>query len=341
MNNSITAFIIAAFIVILSAPFVIPGLKRLKFGQPEREEGPESHKVKQGTPTMGGIMIIAAIIIATLIPAVFTCFGDGGDELQFTLPALLFTVAYGLVGFLDDFIKVKTKQNLGLRAYQKLIAQFGIALVFAFYMKNLMGTELYVPFTKGYTIDIGWLYIPLAMFLIIGTVNSVNLTDGLDGLASSVTVVYSLAMAVIFLYLANIVGSNGSIAESSSSDDMAVFTAATAGACLGFLAYNSYPAKVFMGDTGALALGGAVSAMALMSKTALLLPIMGFCFMMSSISVILQVGSYKLRNKKRIFKMAPIHHHFEKCGMSEPAIVTMYMITTAILCLACLGAYIR
>lgn len=340
MNNSITALIAAALIVIAVAPFVIPLLRRLKLGQHEREEGPKSHKVKAGTPSMGGIMIIAAIAVATLLPVIFPLFRDGGDEFSFVLPALLVTVAYGLVGFLDDFIKARMKRNLGLRAYQKLIAQFGIALVFAIYMKNTIGTELYIPFTNVVLWDLGWFYIPFAMFVIIGTVNAVNLTDGLDGLASGVTVVYSIAMTVIFLYIGKAAGENGQTFVSGISN-MSVFSAATAGACLGFLAFNSYPAKVFMGDTGSLALGGAISAMALMSKTALLLPIMGFCFVMSAVSVILQVGSYKLRHKKRIFKMAPIHHHFEMCGMSETAIVTMYMIITSVLCLVVLGSYIK
>lgn len=339
MNNSITALIIAALIVIILGPIVIPLLRKLKLGQNEREEGPASHKVKQGTPSMGGVMIIIAIAIATLIPVIFPMFGDGGNELQFVLPALLVTVGYGIVGFLDDFIKVKMKRNLGLRAYQKLIAQFGIALVFAWYLKNELGTELYLPFTNA-VFDLGWFYIPFAMFLIIGTVNAVNLTDGLDGLASGVTVVYSITMVVIFLYIQKAAETIGQIYVAGTGN-LSVFAAATAGSCLGFLSYNSYPAKVFMGDTGSLALGGAVSAMALMSRSALLLPIMGFCFVASAVSVILQVGSYKLRNKKRIFKMAPIHHHFELSGMSETSIVAMYMITTALLCLICLGAFMN
>ena len=339
MNNSILTLIISALLVIIAAPFVIPLLHKLKLGQNEREEGPQSHKVKAGTPSMGGIMFVVAIIVATLLPVIFPLFGDGGDELQFILPSLLVTVCYGLVGFLDDFIKVKMKRNLGLRAYQKLIAQFGIALVFAIYLSKTIGTELYLPFFNKVW-DLGWFYIPFAMFLIIGTVNAVNLTDGLDGLASSVTVVYSVAMTVIFLYIQKAARINGDI-YFAGSGNMAAFSAAVAGGCLGFLAYNSYPAKVFMGDTGSLALGGAISCMALMSKSALLLPIMGFCFVMSAVSVILQVGSYKLRNKKRIFKMAPIHHHFELCGMSETAIVTMYTIITTAACLICLGAFIK
>lgn len=341
MRNSIMALITAALIVIVSGPFVIPLLRKLKLGQNEREEGPQSHKVKQGTPSMGGLMIIVAIIVATIIPVLFTCFGDGGNELQFVLPALLITVGYGLVGFLDDYIKVKKRRNLGLRAYQKLIAQFGIALVFALYLKNEIGTDLYFPFFgKALVLDLGWFYVPFAMFLIIGTVNAVNLTDGLDGLASGVTVVYSISMAVIFLFIQEAATVAGGI-YASGVGNLSVFSAATAGGCIGFLAYNSYPAKVFMGDTGSLALGGAVSAMALVSKSALLLPIMGFCFVASALSVILQVGSYKLRNKKRIFKMAPLHHHFELCGMSETSIVCMYMIVTALLCLVCLGAFVK
>lgn len=338
MNNSITALIVSALIVIISGPFVIPLLRKLKLGQHEREEGPQSHKVKAGTPSMGGIMIIVALAAGVLLPMIFPLFGDGGDEIQFILPSLLVTVGFGLVGFLDDFIKVKMKRNLGLRAYQKLIGQFAIALIFAIYMKNTLGTSLYLPFSNRMW-DMGWMYIPFAMFLIIGTVNAVNLTDGLDGLASGVTVVYSMSMAVIFLYIQRAALINGDV-YFAGSGNMATFAGATAGACLGFLTYNAYPAKVFMGDTGSLALGGAVSAMALMSRSALLLPIMGFWFMMSAISVILQVGSYKLR-KKRIFKMAPIHHSFEMSNMSETAIVAMYMISTCILCLICIGAYLK
>lgn len=328
MQNGILALILSAAVVIVTGPFLIPLLKRLKFGQTEREDGPSSHLVKSGTPTMGGIMMIVAIIAATLI---------FGGELTFLLPALLVMTGYGLVGFLDDFIKVKMKRNLGLKAYQKIIAQFGIALVFAWYLSRELGTAIYLPFFNVEW-DLSWFYIPFAMFVILGTVNGVNLTDGLDGLASGVTLIYSLAMAVIFAYIGSAMSEVGQELYAATGN-LYVFAAATAGACLGFLRFNSYPARVFMGDTGSMALGGAVAAMALFSRAVLLLPIMGGCFVASSVSVILQVGSYKLRNKKRIFKMAPLHHHFELLGHSETKIVSGYMIVTALLCAVCLLAF--
>ncbi len=330
MQNGILALILSAALVIIIGPFLIPLLKRMKFGQTEREDGPKSHLSKSGTPTMGGIMMIVAIIVATIM-----CCGGNST---FLAPALLIMAGYGLVGFLDDFIKVKMKRSLGLRAYQKIIAQFGIALVFSWYLYKTLGSEIYLPFFNA-TFDLSWFYIPFAMFIIIGTVNSVNLTDGLDGLASGVTLIYSIAMYVIFMYIGEAAAQEGQILLSATGN-LHVFAAATAGACLGFLRFNSYPARVFMGDTGSMALGGAVAAMALFSRAVLLLPVMGGCFVASSISVILQVGSYKLRNKKRIFKMAPLHHHFELLGYTESKIVSGYMIVTALLCAICLLAYV-
>ena len=337
MRYMIYALLLSAGVTILLGPVLIPLLKRLKFGQCERELGPKSHLTKQGTPTMGGPMFIFGILAGTL------AFSLSATEL--VLPALLCTVGFALVGFLDDFLKVRCKNTVGLRAYQKIIAQFLIAAIVAAYAYKspFIGPKIYLAFS-GLEWDLGVFYIPFIMFVIIATVNSVNLTDGLDGLSSGVTLIYSLTMGVIFLYLATAMKNPDGMAQAQQTQyaaelqSMGVFAAAVAGGCLGFLRYNSYPARVFMGDTGSLALGGAVAVMAIFSRAVLLLPIMGACFVASSVSVILQVGSYKTR-KKRIFKMAPLHHHFELLGYSETRIVSVYMIVTTILCLICLLAF--
>ena len=328
------AALVAAAVVLVTGPVFIPLLHRLKFGQTEREEGPESHKAKQGTPTMGGLMTMLGIVIATL------CFSLKGAA--FSIPALLVTVAFGVVGFLDDFIKVHLKRNLGLRAWQKIVFQFGLALAIAFwaYFNKDIGHTVYLPFSGRYA-DLGWFYIPLIVVLVVGTTNAVNLTDGLDGLASSVTIVYAVAMCAVFAILAGSAATAGETAYGEKLSSMAVFAAAVAGASLGFLRFNCFPARVFMGDTGSLALGGAVAMMAIISRGVLLLPVMGFCFVGSALSVILQVGSYKLRKGKRIFKMAPIHHHFELMGYPETKIVSMYTLVTIALCVICLISYTR
>lgn len=331
MQQIILALLLAFLVALALGPLLIPMLKRLKFGQTVRDDGPQTHLSKSGTPTMGGLMMLAGILVGTLS---FTV-----GSMDFALPALLVTFAYGLVGFLDDFIKVRLKRSLGLRAYQKIIGQFGIAFIVALYAYNnpYIGSRIFLPFT-GLEWDMGIYYIPFVMFVMIGTVNAVNLTDGLDGLASGVTLIYMLAMAVIFAFLSAAAAEQGQVYYSANLHGVAAFGAAVVGACLGFLRYNAFPARVFMGDTGSLALGGAVAMMAILSRAVLLLPIMGGCFVASAVSVILQVGSYKLR-KKRIFRMAPLHHHFELKGVPETKIVSVYMIVTAILCLVCLLAY--
>ncbi len=338
MQYPIYAFLLAAVVTIALGPLLIPLFKRLKFGQTERSDGPQSHLSKTGTPTMGGIMFLGGILVGTL------AFSLNATELA--LPALLTTAAFALIGFLDDFLKVRYKNTVGLKAYQKIIAQFAIALIFALYAYNspFIGSKLYLAFFDMEW-DLGAFYIPAVMFVIISIVNSVNLTDGIDGLASGVSLIYSVTMAVIFVYMSTAVrmpGSSGQAVQTQYGAElgsMAIFAAAVAGGCLGFLRYNSYPARVFMGDTGSMGLGGAIAAMAIFSRSILLLPIMGACFVASAVSVILQVGSYKLR-KKRIFKMAPLHHHFELMGYPETRIVYVYMIITTLLCLLCLLAYV-
>ncbi len=331
MQRLVFAALLAMVIVVVLGPIIIPMLKRLKFGQTERDDGPQSHLIKTGTPTMGGIMILAGIVIATL------CFADGTEFALFALPA---TFAFGLVGFLDDFIKVKQKRSLGLKAYQKIIVQVVFAALVAFYAYNneLVGPVIYLPFT-GTEWNLGVFYIPFIMFVVLAIVNAVNLTDGLDGLASGVTSIYALAMTIIFMVIAGRAADLGQTLYSRDLSGMAVFSAAVLGSCLGFLKHNAYPARVFMGDTGSMALGGAIAMMAIYSRAVLLLPIMGGCFVASAVSVILQVGSYKLR-KKRIFRMAPLHHHFELKGMPEARVVAMYMLVTAVLCMLCLLAYL-
>ncbi len=332
MQQLILAVLLGFLVPLALGPLVIPMLKRLKFGQTERECGPQSHLVKSGTPTMGGLMILAGLLAGTLT------FSMAGME--FVLPALLMTFAFGLVGFLDDFIKVRRKRSLGLKAYQKIIAQLGISFIVALFAYNnpYIGPSVYLPFTGGEW-NMGVWYIPFVMFVVIAEVNAVNLTDGLDGLASGVTLIYALAMALIFSLMSAMANELGQVYYSANLGGMAVFCAAVVGACLGFLRFNAYPARVFMGDTGSMALGGAVSMMAICSRAVLLLPIMGACFVASAVSVVLQVGSYKLR-RKRIFKMAPLHHHFELKGVPETKIVALYMIVTAVLCLVCLLAYV-
>ena len=330
----ILAFIVAAGAVMLIAPFFIPMLHRLKYGQVEREEGPHAHSAKEGTPSMGGVMFIIGIIIASL------AFSKYNIALWYTVPAIIMMVGFGLVGFLDDFIKARKKRNLGLKGYQKIIAQFLLSAAVAVFSYKYIGSEVYFA-AFDCRVDFGWFYIPLVMFMVIAIVNSTNLTDGLDGLASGVTLIYSVAMGVIFLYLGkafsqSFAGSPIFTAEADGMSSMAVFSFAVAGGCMGFLSKNSYPAKVFMGDTGSMALGGAMCAMVLYSRHIFLFLLMGCCIVASAVSDVLQVGSFKLRHGKRIFKMAPLHHHFELLGHPETKIVTGYMIVTAIACLVAL-----
>lgn len=300
--------IIAFLIVVILGPIFIPMLAKFKFGQTVRDDGPQTHLLKNGTPTMGGVLMIIAILITGLTRAQIN---------KDLLVGLICITGFGFVGFLDDFIKIKMKRSLGLKAYQKIVLQFALAFFVAYYQYTASpsATQIMVPFTD-YIINLGSLYVPIMMFIIIGTVNAVNLTDGLDGLASGVTLIVS----IFFMMLAISVGNN----------DVAILAAATGGACLGFLGFNSYPAKVFMGDTGSMALGGAVVAFAVLTNSVLLIPIVGGIYFAETLSVIIQVLSFKLTGK-RVFKMAPIHHHFEQCGWPETRVVFIFWITTVVL----------
>lgn len=304
------SFVISA----IFAPIAIPFLKRLKIGQTERDLGPQSHLKKSGTPTMGGIVILLAMTVTSIIYI---------KDYPKIVPVLFLTLGFGLVGLIDDYIKVVLHRSLGLKAWQKMLGQFIVTGIFAFYLLQYTDVSLNmkIPFYKGHYLDLGVLSVPALFFIVIATVNGTNLTDGLDGLVSSVT-----AMVATFFTVVSIGTMSG----------LSPISCAAAGALLGFLLFNVYPAKVFMGDTGSLALGGFVAGMAYMMQMPLFIPIIGFIYMIEIISDILQVVYFKATHGKRIFKMAPIHHHFELCGWSETRVVAVFSIVTAILCLLAL-----
>lgn len=301
--------LISFLFALLIGPILIPILHKLKFGQNIRTEGPESHQKKAGTPTMGGIIFILATIIALSFRI-----NKFSDDAAVALYAL---IAFGAIGFMDDYLKIKHKKNEGLKASQKMVLLIVIATLFAYYAKTSIGTEILIPFTH-ITWNLGIMYIPFIIVYYAATTNGVNLTDGLDGLASSITILVMAFFALVSFLMGNY--------------NLAVFCGVVAGALLGFLRYNSYPARVFMGDTGSLALGGAVATVALILRLEIFVIIVGGIYVLETISVILQVASFKIY-KKRIFKMAPIHHHFELSGWHEAKIVTVFSIITVILCL--------
>lgn len=304
----VSAFVLSG----IAGWYLIPWLHKLKFGQEIREEGPNWHQKKSGTPTMGGIMFIIGIAVSALIMNVF--------NFQPKL-VLMFVISlgFGAIGFIDDYIKVVKKRNLGLTSGQKFALQlfFTAAYLVVLYLLGELSSEVYIPFMEKSWIMPMWLYIPLAFFVVTGTVNAVNLTDGLDGLASSITVVVSIFFAVA--------------AGMAFDTQTMVYSVLVAGGCAGFLLYNRYPARVFMGDTGSLFLGGAITVIAIGLKMPFILIIAGFVYLFEALSVIMQVISYKL-TKKRIFKMAPVHHHFEMCGWNEKKIVTVFTLVTLVLC---------
>ena len=316
MNQSIWALLISFAVCAVLCRLMIPVLHRMKFGQNVRSDGPESHLKKQGTPTMGGIMIVLGIIAGTL-PFL--------KSAPLTVPVLLFTAAFGFIGFLDDYLKIRKKQSEGLTVKQKFALQLVATAILAFwlYSRGEEARGMLVPFTggfdTGFVLNLGILFVPAVFFVVLGTDNGTNFTDGLDGLCSSVTVVTSLffgAAAIRF------------------GIPCAPAAGAVIGALLAFLLYNVYPAKVFMGDTGALALGGFISSSALIMRMPLFIPIVGFIYMIEVISVMIQVGYFKKTHGKRFFRMAPIHHHFEKGGWSETRVVAVFTIVTVILSLA-------
>ena len=305
-NALILGFVVSLVVGLALGPLVIKKLKEFHARQEEREEGPESHKYKAGTPTMGGILILFALTVSVL-------FFNGAEPSK--LMALFLTLGNGLIGFADDSIKAVKKRNLGLTAKQKLAGQAVISVIFCIALQVFvdMPTTVWIPFTD-ITVDLGMAYYLFVFLIIVGATNAVNLTDGLDGLAAGSSAITAVAYVVISVAL----GYGG----------IAIFGAALAGACLGFLFYNQHPAKMFMGDTGSLALGGAMAAMAILTKTELLLVIAGGLYVLEALSVILQVISFKTRGV-RIFKMSPVHHHFELSGWSEVKVVTVFWFFSA------------
>jgi len=308
------AAVVAAAVVLISGPFFIPELHKLKFGQSIREEGPKSHQAKSGTPTMGGIMIILAITAATVAAV--------GISTEILL-ALFVMLGHFVIGFVDDYIKVVLKRNLGLKARQKLLGQILMAAVVTYIGVHTLGyaTDLWIPFLSG-TVDLGFGYYILIFFVLVGTTNAVNLTDGLDGLAAGTVAVAAIAYVFVCLHF--------------GKGDLAAFCIAIAAACIAFLRFNAHPAKVFMGDTGSLALGGALAAVAILTKTEMLLILIGGVFVLEALSVIIQVISFKTTGK-RVFLMSPVHHHFELKGWPETKVVLVFWSVGIVFSVLALG----
>jgi len=311
VKTAVFAVVIGFTLSAVLTPLLIPALRKLKFGQQVRDDGPESHLGKQGTPTMGGIAFIAAILITGGI------FLPAHPEI---LPILIMTVGFGVIGFIDDFLKIKRKHSEGLKAWEKFLLQTLITAVFCWYMmtRSATGTVIRVPFFD-LEWDLKWFYPIFAFFVVMGTDNGVNFTDGVDGLCTTVTIVVAGFFTILAIRY-----------------EIGIYpvSAAVCGALMGFLLYNVYPAKIFMGDTGSLALGAFVASAALVLQQPLLILLVGFIYLIEVISVVLQVGYFKLTHGKRIFRMAPIHHHFELGGWSEAKVVAVFSIVTVLLCMA-------
>ena len=334
MTRLIWTVILSFAVAIALGPIVIPWLKKMKFGQTIYEKGLESHKVKQGTPNMGGIIFAVPMIIVPLIMSYKSPMGS------FLPMALVSTLGFAAIGFVDDYIKVSKKRSEGLTPMQKTVPMFVLALALSVwaYLNPSIGSKLVVPFTD-IEWDLGWFYIPVMMFIIIGTVNSANLLDGVDGLLGGCGLIDFAAMAIICMALSVTTPNDG-----NNLLNVMIFCGAAACGILGFLRFNTHPANVFMGDNGSFAIGGGLIAVMMTTRLSLLLPIIALAMLVSSLSVIMQVGYFKYTKKKtgtgkRIFRMSPLHHHFEKGGMPETRIVSMYMTVTFILCLIALTMF--
>ncbi len=332
--RSAGAVLTALIISIVLGPYLIGWLRRLKVGQHVRGDGPKTHLSKQGTPTMGGVLIVVALVSSVLLWSDLTN--------KYVWVVLFATLAFGGIGFWDDYLKVVKKRSTGLRAYQKLGLQIAASLAIGIFIYNYSGdheaTFLSVPFMKSFLLDLGWFYLPFVAVVIVGSSNAVNLTDGLDGLATGLVGIAATANAII-VYL----GGNKIIADYlkilyiPGSGELVIFCGAMVGACLGFLWFNTHPAEVFMGDVGSLSLGGALGTLAVVTKHELILVVVGGIFVMETVSVALQVSSYKLTGK-RLFRMAPIHHHFEQLGWPESKVIVRFWIIGIILALISIGS---
>ena len=312
MDFQIVIPVLISFVISVAlGPIIIPFLRKLKMGQTERVDGVQSHLKKAGTPTMGGIIFLLSTVVTSLFYV---------KDYPKIIPILFLTLGFGIIGFLDDYLKVVLRRSDGLLPWQKFLLQVVVTAVFMFYLLNYTDVSLamLIPFWSGHYLNIGWLAVPLLFIAVIGTVNGVNFTDGLDGLASSVTIMVAVFFTVV------------SVGMSSGIEPI---TCAVVGGLMGFLLFNVFPASVFMGDTGSLALGGFVAGTAYMLQMPLFILIVGLIYLIEVISVIMQVTYFKMTHGKRIFKMAPIHHHFELCGWSETRVVAVFSIITAILCL--------
>jgi len=305
----IYSVMIAFVLSILQGPFLIPLLHKLKFGQNIRAEGPRSHLKKAGTPTMGGIIFMISTIITMLIIVRHT-----SDE---AMIAVYCFIAFGLIGLIDDLLKITRKQNEGLTSKQKMLLLVVVSGLIGYYSSLKIGTDILIPFSNK-SINLGIWYLPFIIIYFVATTNAVNLTDGLDGLATSITIVVMTFFALV--------------SNMMFHSTLAIFCAALAGALLGFLKYNSYKAQIFMGDMGALALGGAVAAIGMILKSPLLVIIVGGVYVLETLSVIIQVSVFKATGK-RVFKMSPIHHHFELLGWHETKVVAVFSVVTVIFCL--------
>ncbi len=329
MKNSLLMFVIAFLFSVSIAPFVIKLIRKLKAGQ-NILSYVDNHMSKQGTPTMGGIIFVLGLIFSYLV--------SFGKNNSLATLILIGTISYGLIGFLDDFLKIKLKHNEGLKAYQKALGQLGVALIIALFTYNsgLVGSNIIIPFSFS-SLNLKWFIIPFAIFIFVAVTNSVNLTDGLDGLAGGVSVSYLLSFVfVLNIYLDKLKLDGASEMYLQEITNVMVLTCAFAGCILAYLCFNSYPAKIFMGDTGSLAIGGYIATMIVLTKLYLYMPLIGIMFVVNTVSVVLQVGYYKLTHK-RIFTMAPLHHHFEKKGVNETKIVAIYIIITIVMGVLCVA----
>ena len=317
MNYQVVIPVLISFVIsVILGPIIIPFLRKLKMGQTERVEGVQSHLKKAGTPTMGGIIFLIATVVTSLFYV---------KDYPKVIPVLFLTLGFGIIGLLDDYLKVVLRRSDGLLPWQKFSLQVVVTAVFTYYLVNYTDVNLSmrIPFWTDHYLNIGWLAIPVLFFAVIGTVNGVNFTDGLDGLASSVTLIVAVFFTVV------------SIGTKSGIEPI---TCAVVGGLMGFLLFNVYPASVFMGDTGSLALGGFVAGAAYMMQMPLFILLVGLIYLVEVLSVIIQVTYFKKTHGKRIFKMAPIHHHFELCGWSETRVVAVFSIITAVMCLIALLA---
>ncbi|HRT71332.1 MAG TPA: phospho-N-acetylmuramoyl-pentapeptide-transferase [Syntrophales bacterium] len=326
--RTIYATITAMAIVFLLGPWLIRKLQSLNISQPIRDDGPDSHQAKQGTPTMGGILIIFSVVTSTLLWANLT--------VEYVWFALLVTVGYGIIGFMDDYSKLVRKNSRGIPGKIRLAGEIAIALFVStlLYLKPGFSSSITIPFFKTILPDLGWGYIILATFIIVGAANAVNLTDGLDGLATGPAIICFLTYLFFAYFAGNVKIANYlQIPYVAGTGELAVFCGAMAGAGLGFLWYNAYPAQVFMGDVGSLSLGGALGTLAVATKQEILLAVVGGIFVLETVSVVFQVGWFKISNGKRIFRMAPLHHHFELKGWAEPKVIVRFWIISGILAL--------